>query len=627
MLPAAMKTEIDNPGTSKTTSVDVKFLLVLAVLYCAVFLIARVSMTLDAGAEGDAAFWWPNAILLSALLLNGRKRWPAIFITGYAAYVSAHLTGGDSISVSFVLSGCDILEAGIAAYPFAWITERVVRFSRPRELARLCVVGGLLAPMVSALCADPLYRLLHHNVPAHFGRNWFYSNALGAIIVTPIILSFFDKEGVALLERRRLLESTGLLAGMSVCAYLVFHHTGFPVFFILFPLLLLIVVRLGMRGGILGVCVIAIFATISMTHGRGAMALIQDESWQQQVLHIQILLACAVLCVALVAVVLNERRLAEQSARKSEQLYRLLAENSRDIIVLTDLEHHREYISPAVQWTMGWDPKELMGTTYQDSIVHPDDVAALTATLEALKSGEPAKSLTYRCLKKDGTYLWMEANISLYCDRTTGEPIGYVNVVRNVAERKAAEERLQDAYLALETLASIDPLTGTANRRHLDEALEHEWRRASRTASYISLLLFDVDHFKFYNDLYGHLRGDDCLRQIAGAARQVFRRAGDTVARFGGEEFAIVLPDTDRLGAFDLAQKLRQAVANLRIEHPGSQHNVVTVSVGCATLVPDASANANSLIETADRALYEAKRSGRNCVIDAVDPYGQTLHA
>lgn len=617
---------MERSSTIKKSSVDLKYLFVLVVLYIAVFLIARLSMLLDAGAEGDAAFWWPNAIVLSALLLNGRKRWPAIFIAGYAAYVSAHVTGGDSVPVAFALSGCDILEAGIAAYPFAWITERTVRFSRPRELARLCIVGGIIAPAISAICAAPVYRLLHQNVPPHFGRNWFYSNALGAIIVTPIILSFFDNEGVVLLERRRLLESTGLLALMSVSAYFVFHHAGFPFFFILFPILLLIVVRLGMRGGILGVCVIAIFAAVFMARHRGALSLGPDVSWQQQVLHIQILLGCAVLCVALVAVVLNERRLAEQAARKSEQLYRLLAENSRDIIVLTDLEHRREYISPAVQWMMGWDPRELTGTRYLDSIVHPDDIAALTATLDALKSGEPAKSLTYRCMKKDGTYLWMEANISLYCDRITGEPIGYVNVVRNVAERKAAEERLQDAYLALETLASIDPLTGAANRRQLDESLEHEWRRASRTGSPISLLLFDVDHFKFYNDLYGHLRGDDCLRQIANAARQVFRRAGDTVARFGGEEFAVVLPDTDRQDAFDLAQKLRQTVASLRIDHPGSQHNVVTVSVGCATLVPDTDGHANALIEAADRALYEAKRSGRNRVVDTVDPHGQTLN-
>lgn len=605
-------------------SMDARYLLVLAVLFCSVFLTARLSILMDTGSDGEAAFWWSNGILLSVLLLNRRGRWPAIFLVGSAANVIAHFTGGDSLRVSVALSACDMLETAISAFPFAWTAESAIRFSRPRELARLCLVGALIAPAISAVCAEPVYRLFYAHVSPNFGMHWFFSNALGAIIVTPIILSFFNSEGTATWHRKRIGESIGLLSLMFVCTYVVFHNSSFPLFFILFPPLLLIVVLLGMNTGFLGVCIVAVFSVVFTAHGRGPMAMIEDATWEQQVFLIQLLLASAVLCVSLVAVVLNERRLLEQTARKSEQLYRLLAENSRDIIVLTDLNHRREYVSPAVQWMMGWDPKELIGTTYQDSIVHPDDIPAMTATLDALKSGEPAKSLTYRCKKKDGTYLWMEANISLYCDRVTGEPIGYVNVVRNIAERKAAEERLQDAYIALEALASVDALTGTANRRHLDEALEHDWHRACRTASPISLLLFDVDHFKLYNDLYGHLRGDACLRKIAEAARRVVRRSGDTVARFGGEEFAIVLPDTDRTGAYELAQRLRQAVEELRMEHEGSQHSMVTVSVGCATLTPEPGSELNILMEAADRALYEAKRAGRNRVIDAFDPQFST---
>jgi diguanylate cyclase (GGDEF)-like protein/PAS domain S-box-containing protein len=615
-----MKSNMNRLHASETSSTDVKYLSALAVLFCAVLLTGRLSILIDAGAEGEAAFWWPNAILLSCLLLNRRERWPAIFAVGFTGNVLAHIVAHDPIRVSLALSGCDMLEAAISAYPFAWTTQGPIRFSRPRELVRLCLVGALVAPAISAVCGSALYRLLYSAVPPDFGLNWFLSNTLGVLTVTPIILSFFDSEVTVLLERKQLPESIGLLSLMFVCTYVVFHSASFPLFFILFPPLLLMVVRLGMGGGILGVCTIAIFSIVFTAYGRGPMATIQDITWQRQVFLIQVLLASSVLCVALVAVVLNERRMLEQAARKSEQLYRLLAENSRDIIVLTDLNHRREYISPAVRWMMGWDPQELMGNTYQEDIVHPDDIPAMTATLDALKSGEPAKSLTYRCRKKDGTYLWMEANISLYCDRVTGEPIGYVNVVRNVAERKAAEERLQDAYLALEALASVDPLTGTANRRQLDEALDQEWRRACRTGSPMSLLLFDVDHFKLYNDLYGHLRGDSCLRRIADSARQVFRRSGDTVARYGGEEFAIVLPDTDRPGAYELAQRLRQTVEDLKEEHAGSQHSIVTISVGCATLIAHQGAHANILIEAADRALYEAKRAGRNCVIDAFDP-------
>jgi diguanylate cyclase (GGDEF)-like protein/PAS domain S-box-containing protein len=603
------------------------FSLTLAVLFAAVTFTAWAALLTDAGGNGEAAVWWSNAILLAALLLNKRERWPAIFIAGYLANVLSHLIAGDSLVIGLGLSACDLLEIAIAAYPFARITRDAIRFSRPRQLARLCLVGALIAPAVSAVCASAVYRL-HGPLPPKFGSHWFLANALGIIAITPIILSFFDGEIAALFQRKKVLETIGLLLLMFICTDVVFRHTSFPLLFVLFPPLLLVVVRLGMGGGMLGVSIIAVFSVVFTAHGRGPMTLIHDVSWERQLFFIQVLLASAVLCVSLVAVVLNERRLLEQAARKSEQLYRLLAENSRDIIVLTDLNHRREYVSPAVKSMLGWEPQELMGATYRQSVVHPDDIAAVTAMLEALKNGEPAKTLTYRCQKKDGSYLWMEANISLYCDRVSGNPIGYVNVVRNVAERKAAEEKLQDAYLALEALASVDALTGVANRRQFDEVLAREWRRAMRTESPVSLLLLDVDHFKLYNDLYGHLRGDSCLRQIAEAGLDVIQRSGDTVARFGGEEFAVILPETDRYAALDLAERIRQKVEERCLEHRGNSPGIITVSIGCATLIPQRGSDANTLIEAADQALYEAKRAGRNrVVVDETDPYRQMLRA
>ena len=606
--------------------IDFKFISGMAILTAVLFLSACVSLWIDSGDKGEAAFWWANAILLSGLLLNGRRRWPIIFSIGYVTNVAAHLFMHDTVFLSFGLTACDLLEVAISAYPFAHITRDAVRFSRPRELARLCLVGAVIAPAISSLCAVAVFRM-QFPVPAHFGLHWFSSNTLGTIIVTPIALSLLDGEVAALFQRRRLLELAGLLFLLFLVPLSVSRYTHLPMFFIIFPPLLLLVVRLGMGGGVLGVCSIAAFCAVYMLRGGGPIVALYNMSWQQQIFLIQILLASAVLCVALVGVVLNERRLLEQAARKSEQLYRLLAENSRDIIVLTDLQHRREYISPAVQWMMGWDPKELVGATYETNIVHPEDIPAMTATLEALKAGEPAKTLSYRCRKKDGDYLWMEANISLYCDRVTGEPIGYVNVVRNIAERKAAEEKLQDAYLALEALASVDALTGAANRRQFDESLAQEWRRAIRTRAPLSLLLLDVDHFKLYNDLYGHLRGDNCLRQIARVALELIQRPGDLVARFGGEEFAVILPDTSREAALGLAERLRAKIEQQGVAHTASPHTIVTVSIGCATMSPARQTNQNLLIEAADQALYEAKRNGRNRVVNAVESSGQMLGA
>lgn len=181
-----------------------------------------------------------------------------------------------------------------------------------------------------------------------------------------------------------------------------------------------------------------------------------------------------------------------------------------------------------------------------------------------------------------------------------------------VEERTAALERLNQE---LQRLTATDGLTGVANRRRFDEALDHEWRRASRAGSWLSCVMIDIDHFKPFNDRYGHLQGDACLRQIAHALVTTIRRAGDVVARYGGEEFAVVLPATSAPGAEKVAQQLREAVERLRVPHdasPTAPH--VTISLGVASVVPVQGVTPQSLVAAADRALYEAKHSGRNRV-------------
>jgi diguanylate cyclase (GGDEF)-like protein len=213
----------------------------------------------------------------------------------------------------------------------------------------------------------------------------------------------------------------------------------------------------------------------------------------------------------------------------------------------------------------------------------------------------------------------MESNLRLYHDPTTGEPFGFVNVVRDISRRKAAEEDLEKAFRLVESLASLDGLTEIANRRRLDQVLEQQWRLAIRTRCDISLLLIDVDHFKSYNDIHGHLRGDDCLRQIAKVILGLVSRPADLVARYGGEEFAVVLPNTPQTGARQIAERIRSAAQALGTLHEGNPQGVVTVSIGCATQTPDVDSKLEGLIDAADSALYRAKRAGRNTVEVAGD--------
>jgi diguanylate cyclase (GGDEF)-like protein len=185
--------------------------------------------------------------------------------------------------------------------------------------------------------------------------------------------------------------------------------------------------------------------------------------------------------------------------------------------------------------------------------------------------------------------------------------------IEDITERKKAEEQLR-------LHASMDGLTGIANRRHFDNIINLEWRRAMRSAKPISLIVVDVDYFKNFNDTYGHLAGDSCLQKIAHTIKDSLRRAGNFAARYGGEEFVVILPDTDAEGAYLFAEYLREKIENLNIEHNDSTAGKnVTVSMGVSTTVPEKDSPHDKLISLADKALYKAKQGGRNCVVRAIE--------
>ncbi len=183
------------------------------------------------------------------------------------------------------------------------------------------------------------------------------------------------------------------------------------------------------------------------------------------------------------------------------------------------------------------------------------------------------------------------------------------------AQLRARDAELRQANERLADLASTDPLTGIANRRSFDEQLVMEWRRARRDEASLALLAIDVDHFKKFNDCYGHLEGDDCLKRVASVLEAAARRAGDFTARTGGEEFALLLPGTSAHDAVLIGEALRQSIEALDISHPQSTEMRVTISVGVAALRADRSEKMSGLVDRADAALYRAKRTGRNRVI------------
>jgi diguanylate cyclase (GGDEF)-like protein len=196
-----------------------------------------------------------------------------------------------------------------------------------------------------------------------------------------------------------------------------------------------------------------------------------------------------------------------------------------------------------------------------------------------------------------------------------------VETLRDITDQKRAER-------ALKTLAAVDGLTGLANRRSFDQTLIMEWSRAERTKKPLSLLLADVDHFKLYNDLHGHQKGDECLRAVATALGGNRTRPTDLSARYGGEEFAVVMPETGHDMARKVALQLREVVERLRLVHGAPDAGpFVSLSVGVATQVPGEGVTADWLLGRTDQALYVAKHSGRNRVISADNVLAELVRA
>jgi len=201
------------------------------------------------------------------------------------------------------------------------------------------------------------------------------------------------------------------------------------------------------------------------------------------------------------------------------------------------------------------------------------------------------------------------------------------SMIRHLVLRDRLQEQLRRAKNELEAkneslqaMALSDGLTGLPNRRHFDQRLEQEFRRAMRDGASLALIMFDVDYFKRYNDLHGHVQGDACLQAVAAAIATSLRRPADLAARFGGEEFAILLPDTDRDGAIAVAEAARHALSERALPHGDSSFPLVTLSAGVAFMRPARGQAARLLVEAADHGLYEAKDQGRNRVVASGDP-------
>lgn len=270
------------------------------------------------------------------------------------------------------------------------------------------------------------------------------------------------------------------------------------------------------------------------------------------------------------------------------------------------------YIGPQIEQLLGWEQGSWRTVDDWVSRMHPDDREYVVDFCVSQSKAGVDHEADYRALTADGGYVWIRDVVHVV--RTaTGEVDSLIGFMFDISERKRAEDEVLRLHRELETLSLTDGLTGIANRRMFDQRFETEWNDARRSHRPISLVSLDIDYFKQFNDGYGHLQGDECLQRIARALKQIARRPRDLAARFGGEEFILLLPDTPADAALEIAESCARAIMALQIPHAGSEASgMVTASFGVGTVVVAADAQAIEFLDAVDRALYAAKAGGRN---------------
>jgi len=272
------------------------------------------------------------------------------------------------------------------------------------------------------------------------------------------------------------------------------------------------------------------------------------------------------------------------------------------------------YIGPQIEALLGWAPSSWISVNDWAERMHPEDRAWVVDFCVAQSQSGTDHEADYRAMTKDGDYVWIRDVVHVVRDEN-GEVEALIGFMFDISERKETEQKLLDLQKELEELSFKDGLTGVPNRRMLDSVLDKEWMSARRDKQPLSILLIDIDFFKQYNDFYGHIVGDDCLKQVAETLSNTATRARDFFARYGGEEFVMVLPETDAEAAQKIAERCQKFIFKLQIPHQQSDvSQLLTISIGTGTLVPTHSHDLRDFIDTVDRALYQAKQQGRNRV-------------
>jgi diguanylate cyclase (GGDEF)-like protein/PAS domain S-box-containing protein len=578
---------------------------------------------------GVSSIWLANGLMLGFLLHVPSSRWVGLLVACALGQFTSSLVAGDALQGALAAMAFNTLEVAIAALPLRSRISSARDLSLPRNFVPF-LAAVILAPLLSGL-ALTAYLYASGSLEVQVFNSWYTGHALGMATGAPVMLALRGNELLRLFRREHRVEvvlSTALIVAVTGA---VFWQTSLSLQYLIFPPMLLAALRGGFAGTAFALIIVTAIAAVLTGFGRGPLMLMQlgDDSFRVYLM-LQVFIAALLLTCFPVAVGMSAWRRNQRSERKLRNLLGLLAEHSSDVIVLTDLEGRRVFVSPSVREVLGWEPEQFMQHTFRE-LVHPSHFEEVQRQLDRLSGTHGGRAtITFPTRRADGRNIWMEARVRHF--RDAGFPAqqdaaddvtprnhgprgeeGFLVTLRNITRRRQTEQALEEANRKLSSLVLKDSLTGLGNRRHFDRLLAEYWQHCAESAIPISVILLDVDHFKLYNDNYGHQQGDQCLREVAKAIADSVR-GQDCAARYGGEEFAVVLAHADLVDAMVVAERIRADIEQLAIPHAGSPFGHVTVSLGVASCVPEEASRPDSLVEAADRQLYASKNAGRNRV-------------
>lgn len=585
-----------------------------------VALLAWGSKALTRGELGVSTIWLANGLLLGVILTAARDRRLALLAAGFLGNL---ITGGliDGWFPAIWAAAFNTLEVYIASARQR-PTDEAQDLTNVHTFRRFLWFGVVLGP-AAATCGHIAFLYATQG-----GPDWtsslsaLLSHSLGIATFTPVTMALRRDDISRLATRERIGELLLTLLLVALVTVLVFSQNKFPLLFVVFPAMLLMAMRGGFGGTALAIVLVVGIAVGFTVGGSGPLNLARGTPQYQYFFVLQIFIAGLLVTMFPVVVVLAENRRAHEAERVSALQLKLLAEHSTDVIVLTDANGRRVYVSPGVKEVFGYTPEQFMTMTWHD-MIHPDDHDDLRRELaEQARSGQRS-TVNYRATRADGQVIWVEALVCTFQDedfqrlgKANGSPCGRegrVVTLRDVSRRRHAELQLAEANRELESLVWNDALTGLANRRRFDEAIVEEWERCSRAGQPLSVIMLDVDHFKAFNDAYGHQQGDHRLNEVGAAISAALFRPRDIAVRYGGEEFAVILPATGVDEAGLVAERIRHNVMMLAAG-AGSPRGLgqITASLGVAGAVPKPQGTATDIVKAADDALYTSKREGRN---------------